>query len=140
MGRPGIIAGLITAMLICAGCGAPAQTEVDDQAHTVTSWVATAHAVADAWQHAQVPDAYAQQTLEAAQQGLAEADDATATLSASDQRDSLRAQIERFTPLLHTLHDAVEHDDHPGMATKLAVLENEQRRLAALVSGTRTQP
>lgn len=131
---------VLTTAYIYVACGASPQSSINKPLQTVFSWAATARAAGDAWVRAQVPDAYAKQTLEAAAKSLGEENAALGTIAASPQRDALANRIQNLTPLLQQMQQAIEQNDRAAVRAQLATLETEQQGLAALAEQARTQP
>ncbi|MHC5850659.1 hypothetical protein [Nostoc sp.] len=74
MPEPGKMASVINCLLILAllaSCSAKTSAEdMDKETQNISSWVATANMVGDAWIRDVVPNKYAEQTLKKAQQEL----------------------------------------------------------------------
>lgn len=131
---------MLSTSIACAACGASAQAATGDEIKTVSSWAATAGTACEAWLRQQVPDAYAEQTLQAAAQSLDEENAALTKLEPSQQRAALITHLQQLSPLLQTMVQALKQRDRAALADDLGMLRAEQQGLAALAQQVGTQP
>lgn len=69
---PSRLSSLLLLLNLLTACSSQSSTDkLAKELQTVKSWTATAHMVADAQIHGDVPTAYAKHTLEKAQEGIA---------------------------------------------------------------------
>jgi len=102
----------------------------------VASWTATARMAGEAWLKGSVPQAYAAQTLRAAQETLQEEakalEEALPNSAAAELHASLLKQARSIAGVIGQMRAAVEKRDRQTLSHLLKQLEAEQQALHAL--------
>lgn len=118
---------VVCSLLALTGCARfSAHAKRVDALKTAQSWAATAVMVAEAWQHGEVPDAYAQQTLVKSQQAVATAaHDVTGAPAISQE-------LQHVQQTLSQLAVVVQQSRTRDLAASLQALATDQQQLKAL--------
>lgn len=136
---------LLTYRILCcllilpfAACGSrDSNAALRDSLTTVVSWAATAQMTGEAWADGRVPNAYAQQTLEKAQESIEREADALGEKSTSlsvDERRLLLSQLSDLEATLEEMRAAVEDGDRAGAAAQADRLRKVEEAIKALTT------
>jgi hypothetical protein len=118
---------LISSLLMVAACSrSPSTTSKQDLIKTIKttqSWAATAQMVGETWQHDNIPDIYAEQTLEKSQQEI--------TKETKDLQDSpdLLQHLRQLQQTLQQMTTAVKQHRKDDIAPSLQQLSIQQQQL-----------
>ncbi|MHC5758640.1 hypothetical protein [Nostoc sp.] len=141
MPEPGKMASVINCLLILAllaSCSAKTSAEdMDKETQNVSSWVATANMVGDAWIRDVVPNKYAEQTLKKAQQELQKEKEKIDEIKLSkdvseDDKSILLAEVLKLGNKTEEISRAVAQKNRSAVRQKLIELAAEKRSLNKL--------
>ncbi|MBN3881707.1 MAG: hypothetical protein V7K64_22815 [Nostoc sp.] len=141
MPEPGKMASVINCLLILtllASCSAKTSAEdMDKETQNISSWVATANMVGDAWIRDVVPNKYAEQTLKKAQQELQKEKEKIDEIKLSkdvseDDKSILLAEVLKLGNKTEEISRAVAQKNRSAVRQKLIELAAEKRSLNKL--------
>jgi hypothetical protein len=101
---------------------------------TVKSWTATAHMVGDSWIKGAVPEAYAKQTLQAAQSELHKQGNTLAKVAPAQIQTQLSDQLQQLEQTIGQMTLAVEHKDRPAMIQQIRQLSTQEHAIKVLAA------
>jgi hypothetical protein len=133
---------IISACLMTTCSARVSSDELATEMRTISSWAATARRVVEAWLGGSVPVAYAERTLQVAQQQLQEVID---TLSKSAQASTEKGakvleQARSLKGIVEQMQSAVRQADQASVGQQLDQISSQQRALRALDESTGAPP
>jgi len=133
-----VLKALLTILLVLlsnACTSSDSATKLEKETNTIISWAATAQMVGEAWHAASVPRAYADRTLQSAQEAIEKEKRAIQTLSISpDTRSRLSGNIESVGTALAQMRSAVKSGDHAALASYSEQLGSKAQELERFVT------
>ena len=141
MPKPGKLAAVINCLLILtllASCsGKTSAEDMDKETQSVSSWVATANLVVDAWMRGAVPNKYAEQTLERATEELRKEKEKIYEIKLSKDvskhdKSVLVAEVFQLANKIEEMSRAVAQKNRSAVRQKLGELAAEKRSLNKL--------
>ena len=141
MPKPGKLASIINCLLIVtllASCsGKTSAEDIDKERQSVSSWVATANMVGDAWIRGAVPNKYAEQTLKRATEELRKEkekiDEIKLSKDVSEHDKSvLGSEVSQLANKTEEMSKAVAQKNRSAVRQKLGELAAEKRSLNKL--------
>jgi hypothetical protein len=131
---PSRLSSLLLLLNLLTACSSQSSTDkLAKELQTVKSWTATAHMVADAQIHGDVPTVYAKHTLEKAQEELKHETDTLSKLSiAPSQRRTVLEQLKRLEDTLGQMSKAVEQKDPQAMIQQIQQLSTQEQTINML--------
>ncbi len=119
-------------MILLAACSRTSSEELQKADKSVSSWVATAQTVSEAWLQGKVSKIYAQETLQTTEKELQkEADDVEkiqpSTSSDKTNKSEMLKRLNSGVQLSKQIADAVEHENHSAVAKQLKELKAANR-------------
>ncbi|WP_298907384.1 hypothetical protein [uncultured Nostoc sp.] len=141
MPKPGKLASVINCLLIVtllASCsGKTSAEDMDKETESVSSWVATANMVGDAWIRGAVPNKYAEQTLKRATEELRKEKEKIDEIKLSKDvnkhdKSVLIAEVFQLANKTQEMSKAVAQKNRSVVRQKLGELAAEKRSLNKL--------
>ncbi|MEH2274027.1 MAG: hypothetical protein V7K40_04240 [Nostoc sp.] len=141
MPKPGKLASVINCLLILtllASCSSKTSAEnIDKDTLCVSSWVATANLVGDAWMRGAVPNKYAEQTLKRATEELQKEKEKIDEIKLSKEvsehdKSVLVAEVFQLANKTEEMSRAVGQKNRSAVRQKLGELAAEKRSLNKL--------
>ena len=141
MPKPGKLAAVINCLLIVtllASCsGKTSAEDIDKETESVSSWVATANMVGDAWIRGAVPNKYAEQTLKRATEELRKEKEKIDEIKLSKDvskhdKSVLIAEVFQLANKTQEMSKAVAQKNRSVVRQKLGELAAEKRSLNKL--------
>ena len=146
MPEPGKLGAVINCLLILTlltSCSSKTSVEdIDKETQNISSWVATANMVGDAWIRNVVPNKYAEQTLKKATEELQKEKDKIDKIKLSKEvtqhdKSLLLAEVIQLTNKTEEMSRAVVQKNRSEVQQKLGELAAEGRTLNKLKKGSR---
>ncbi|MFN6483532.1 MULTISPECIES: hypothetical protein [unclassified Nostoc] len=146
MPEPGKLGSVINCLLILtllASCSGKTSVEdIKKETQNISSWVATANMVGDAWIRNVVPNKYAEQTLKKATEELRKEKDEIDKIKLSKDvtehdKSLLLAEVIRLTNKTEEISQAVVQRNRLEVRQKLGELAAEERSLNKLKKSSR---
>ncbi|MEH2011883.1 hypothetical protein [Nostoc sp.] len=141
MPKPGKLASVINCLLILTllvSCtGKTSAEDIDKETQSVSSWVATANMVGDAWIRGAVPNKYAEQTLKKATEELRKEKEKIDEIKLSKDvskhhKSVLIAEVFQLANKTQEMSKAVAQKNRSVVRQKLGELAAEKRSLNKL--------
>ncbi|MEH2463698.1 hypothetical protein [Nostoc sp.] len=141
MPKPGKLASVINCLLIVtllASCsGKTSAEDIDKETQSVSSWVATANMVGDAWIRGTVPNKYAEQTLKRATEELRKEKEKIDKIKLSKDvnkhdKSVLISEVFQLANKTQEMSKAVAQKNRSVVRQKLGELAAEKRSLNKL--------
>jgi hypothetical protein len=117
--------------LALAACRKPPAERLDQALQTATAWAATAEWIGEIWARGEVPAHFAERSLAATGETLADEEKRLAALPPA-ARGTVGEHLRALRAAVGAARSAVARGDAPGMARPMARIAAEERALRAM--------
>ncbi|WP_315789288.1 hypothetical protein [Fischerella sp. JS2] len=133
---------LLLLILFTCSCSSTKPTEeLKKELNSVSSWAATVHMVADAWQRHAVPTSYAKDTLQKTQKELQKETDTLLNLSiVPSQRHTALEQLQQLQKTIDKISILIEQKNRNAIATQIKQLSATEQKIHQLAQATGEAP